>query len=86
MAKTNQQVDIAVLKEQINQVTDNIKGIQSDVREIKDKLDDSYVKKVDFDPVKDAVDDLKLWQAKVAGIALACAAIVDLLIRIFLKS
>lgn len=47
MTKLNPQVDIAVLKEQITQLTSGMKDLQSDITIIKDKLDDTYVRKVD---------------------------------------
>lgn len=49
------------------------------------KIDDNYVKKEDFNPVKIAVDSLKLWQAKVFGIAIAVAILTEYLFKIILK-
>ncbi len=81
-----EEVKVAVLEEQMKNMVKSVDVLASKIDTLTTKVDDNYVKKEDFNPVKAEVDKLKLQYAKMAGIAVACAAIVDLVIRIIFKS
>ncbi len=49
MPKPNPQIDIAVLKEQVTQITKSMISIQADITVINGKLDDTFVRKTDYD-------------------------------------
>jgi len=49
MSKPNPQIDIAVLKEQVTQITKSMISIQADITVINGKLDDTFVRKTDYD-------------------------------------
>lgn len=70
-----QATEVAVLKEQMAQVNENIQSIKTDIGIIKEKLDDNYVKKVDFektDTDKEVrIRRLELWGAIAIGVMYA---------------
>lgn len=78
MAKQDPQIDIAVLKEQIIQFGKDQVEIKVDIAVIKDKLDDTFVRKADFEPFTKANQDthvdidkrltaLENWRWYIAG-------------------
>ncbi len=81
-----EQIKVAVLEEQMKTLGKGLDLVANKIDVLTDKIDNNYVKKEDFKPVKDAVESLKLWQAKVIGMAFIVAVIVDYIIRFLTKS
>jgi hypothetical protein len=79
-------VKVAVLETQMIGVVDGLKVLGCKIDTLTIKIDDNYVKKEDFNPVRDTVDSLKLWQAKVLGIAVAVAFVVEYVFRLIYKN
>lgn len=80
-----EQIKVAVLEEQMKSISISVDKLSSKIDTLSDKIDNNYVKKEDFKPVKDQVDSLRLWQAKVIGMAAVVAIIVDLISRAVIK-
>ncbi len=81
-----EQVKVAVLEEQLKTVATAVGVLGSKIDNLTDKIDNNYVKKEDFNPVRTTVESLKLWQAKVFGIAVAVAVVVDYIFRYVTKN
>ena len=66
-----QATEVAILKEQMGQVIDNIRVIKTDIGIIKDKLDDNYVKKIDFEKIdtdkETRIRRIELWASIAIG-------------------
>lgn len=66
---------VAVLQEQMQQVNANIEAIKNDIATIKDKLDDAYVKKSDYNPAyqdhENRLRRLESWGAIAIGLLYA---------------
>lgn len=69
----SEETKIAVLQTLVEQLTKEVSRLVVKVDQLHDKIDNHYVKKEDFVKVKDEVDKLNYWQAKVIGISLAAA-------------
>lgn len=96
--ETTEIVKVAVLEEQMKVLGKGLETLGVDLGKkldsLTDKIDNNYVKKEDsnkfyrdeFVPVKQTVEGLKLWQAKMVGIAIASAVIVDYVFRFLTKN
>lgn len=84
--ENNEQIKVAVLEEQMKTLGEGFKTLGNKIDNLTDKIDNNYVKKEDFNPVKATVESLKLWQAKVVGMALVVAVVVDYAIRYITKT
>ncbi len=82
----NEIVKVAVLEEQLKTVVKAVDSLGNKIDALTDKIDNNYVKKEDFNPVRSTVESLKLWQAKVFGIAIAVAVVVDYIFRAFFRN
>ena len=80
-----EQIKVAVLEEQMKTLSKGLDVVAQKIDTLTDKIDNNYVKKEDFKPVKDTVETLKYWQAKVIGYASAMALIIELVFRYFGK-
>lgn len=94
MSKQNPQIDIAVLKEQVNTITKSIVSIQSDITLINNKLDDTYLRKTDHKIFSDAnqathvdfdkrVSALENWRWYIAGALALFGFIAILLVTLY---
>lgn len=81
-----EQIKVAVLEEQMKTMSKGFDILGVKIDSLKDTIDNNYVKKEDFKPVKDSVDSLKLWQAKVIGMAAIVAVVVDYAIRFLTRN
>lgn len=84
--ETTEIVKVAVLEEQMKALGKGLESLGTKIDTLTDRIDNNYVKKEDFNPVKATVESLKLWQAKVVGIAIASAVIVDYVFRAIIKN
>jgi len=80
-----EEVKIAVLEEQMKNMVKSVDTLSIKIDALTTKVDDNYVKKADFEPIKLEVDKLKYWQAKTIGYAAGAAAVIDLVLRFILK-
>lgn len=82
----NEIVKVAVLEEQMKTLAKGLETLGGKIDNLTDKIDNNYVKKEDFNPVRTTVESLKLWQAKVFGISIAVAIIVDYVFRLLIRN
>lgn len=69
----DEQIKVAVLETEMKNLIEKVGDVVVKLDSLHDKIDNHYIKKEDFMPVKKAVEELKYWQAKVIGYALAVA-------------
>jgi hypothetical protein len=74
-------IKVAVLENQMKVINNSVEKLSDKIDTLTIKIDNNYVKKEDFTPIKDTVESMRLWQAKVVGIALSSAVVVDYLFR-----
>lgn len=80
-----EQVKVAVLEEQMKTISKGMEMLVVKIDNLSDKIDSNYVKKEDFKPVRETVESLKYWQAKVVGYAAGVGLIIEIAFKYFGK-
>lgn len=80
-----EQIKVAVLEEQMKTLSKGLDVVASKIDVLTDKIDNNYVKKEDFKPVKDTVEALKYWQAKTIGYATGIGLVIELVFKYLWK-
>ena len=68
-----EQIKVAVLETQMINLTEKVGSVVTKLDSLHDKIDNHYVKNIDFITVKKKVDELTYWQIKVIAYATAAA-------------